>query len=29
MCDGIDLDGIVLCRAVQFYVRELLTDPRA
>jgi hypothetical protein len=29
MCDGIDRDGIVLCRAIQFYVHELLTDPRA
>ena len=29
MCDGLDRDGIVICRAVQFQVRRELTDPFA
>jgi hypothetical protein len=27
MCDGIDRDGIIICRAVQHLVREILASP--
>jgi len=28
-CDGLDRDGTVICRSVQYFARELVTDPFA